>query len=205
MNFLDQLAEKPWLTAQESADELRASNGFSLTKPQIGLRIFLAVVTVLFSLFVVAYLDRMVLGDWRSLPDPSVLWLNTAVLVLSSVALQWARTSARRGQIEGMRIGLFAGGALALAFLIGQLWAWQQLVGLGYFAASNPANAFFYLVTAVHGVHMLGGLVALGRTVVKVTGEFELSQVRSSLELCAVYWHFLLVIWLVLFGLLLLT
>jgi cytochrome c oxidase subunit 3 len=172
---------------------------------KLGLRVFLAVVTVLFSLLVVAYADRMAAADWRSLPVPWLLWLNTVMLILSSVALQWAWGGARWGQIDVVWVGLLAGGVFAFAFLAGQLWAWQQLAAAGYFAATNPAVAFFYLITALHGLHLLGGLVAWGRTIAKVRGGCEVGQVRLSVELCAVYWHFLLLIWLVLFGLLLFT
>jgi len=163
------------------------------------------VVTVLFSLLIVVYADRMGLADWRPLPDPWLLWLNTAVLMASSAVFQWARVSLRRNQIDGVWFGLTTGGVLAFAFLTGQLLVWQQLVALGYFAATNPANAFFYLVTGLHGLHMLGGLVAWGRTTIKMRRGSELAQVRVSVELCAMYWHYLLVVWLALFGLLLLT
>ena len=104
--------------------------------------------------------------------------------------------------MDGVRAGLLAGGVFALAFLAGQLLAWRQLDAAGYFLATNPANAFFYLLTAVHGLHVLGGLVALGRDCRKVWRGFEVDQVRLSVELCAIYWHFLLVVWLVFFSLL---
>lgn len=206
MGFIDHLTEKPWLTEQDRAEDLHKRSSFSLPTPQVGLRVFLGVVTVLFSLFVVAYVDRMTLGtDWHPLPEPWVMWVNTAILVLSSVALQRAWVGAYRGRIDDVRVGLLAGGGFAFAFVVGQLLAWQQLVALGYFAATNPANAFFYLITAVHALHLMGGLVAWGRTTAKVRRGFEVAEVRVSVELCAVYWHFLLVVWLVLFGLLLLT
>ena len=80
--------------------------------------------------------------------------------------------------------------------------AWRQLDAAGYFLTANPAIAFFYLFTGVHGLHLLGGLVALGQTTDKVWRGFEVSQVRLSVELCTIYWHFLLVLWLVLFSLL---
>ena len=139
------------------------------------------------------------------MPEPWVLWLNTLALVLSSVALQRSLTGANRGRQDAVRIGLIAGGVFAIAFLAGQLIAWQRLVGLGYYAQTNPANAFFYVMTALHGLHLLGGLVALGRTADKVWRGYDVAQMRLSVELCAVYWHFLLAIWLVLFGLLLFT
>ena len=99
----------------------------------------------------------------------------------------------------------FAGGALAGVFLVGQLAAWQQMVGLGYFASSNPANAFFYLITGLHGLHLLGGLVAWGRTMSRLGRGDEIARLGASAELCAIYWHFLLAVWLVLFGLMLFT
>ena len=205
MSFIHHLTEKPWLQDQDTVIELYARRAFNLPTAKLGLRVFLGVITVVFSLTIVIYSDRMLVPDWRPLPEPWILWLNTALLILSSVGLQWARVAAGRGRLDGVRLGLLAGGAFAWAFLAGQLWAWQQLVALGYFAATNPANAFFYLVTALHAVHLLGGLVAWVRTGNKVRRGYEVAEVRLSVELCAVYWHFLLVIWLVLFGLLLLT
>ncbi len=205
MSFFRQLTEKPWVMAQGGVVELHAGRAFPLPVATLGLRVFLAVVTVLFSLIVIAYADRMTVADWRPLPEPWLLWPNTALLILSSVALQWASVGARRGQMDGVKTGLLVGGVSALAFLAGQLLAWQQMAGLGYFAATNPANAFFYLITGLHGLHLLGGLVAWGRTAAKVWRGYEAVQVRLSVELCAVYWHFLLVVWLVLFVLMLST
>ena len=137
-----------------------------------------------------------------------VLWAtgNTmAVPVISSIGLQWAWVSADKGDADGVKKGLYLGGVLAFAFLTGQLLVWQQLVVLGFYASSNPASAFFYLFTALHAVHLLGGLVAWGRTATKVKSGMDVAKVRGSFELCAVYWHFLLVIWIVIFGLLLFT
>lgn len=204
MSILRALMEKPWAT-EGVADDVHGFDLESLPTAKLGLRVFLVVATVVFSLTIVTYADRMLVADWRALPLPWVLWVNTALLVLSSVAFQWARVSADRGRIDDLRAGLFAAGILALAFLVGQLTAWQQLVDLGYFAASNPANAFFYLMTALHGLHLIGGLVAWAKTSAKLRRGVALNRLRLSVELCTTYWHFLLVIWLVLFGLLLLT
>lgn len=180
------------------------------TAAKLGLRLFMGVVTVLFSLLVLAYLSRSRLGDWQSLAgepwlplsNTKGLWLNTVMLMVSSVALQWARVAARRGDAGGTTMGLALGGFFAIAFLLGQLWVWQHLRGLGYFVASNPANSFFYLLTGLHGLHLVGGLVAWGRTAARMWRGAHAQQVRASVELCAVYWHFLLVVWLMLFGLL---
>ena len=102
--------------------------------------------------------------------------------------------------------GLYTVGFLAYSFLIGQLIVWYQLMNLGYFATSNVANAFFYLFTALHGLHLLGGLFFWGKTTSKfLQGNYKLSNIQHNIELCAIYWHFLLFVWLVLFGLMLFT
>ena len=195
------LAAKPWLEEGVAVD-FREESTSSLPPAKIGLGVFLAVVGSLFALFISAYSMRMTMVDWRALPVPRLLWFNTGVLVVSSVALHWAYLAARRNDIDGVIVGLCAGGASAVTFLVGQLLAWRELSAAGYFLASNPANSFFYLITAVHGLHLMGGLVALGRTTARVWRGVEMVQVRLSVELCAIYWHFLLLVWLVLLGLL---
>jgi cytochrome c oxidase subunit 3 len=205
VSLFHQLLEKPWVTPEGASGKLPGGHTFALPTATLGLRVFLAVATVLFSLSIVGYADRMTLGDWRPLPEPWLLWANTAMLVLCSVAFQWAVASARREEPEGVRLGLLAGGVFTFAFLVGQVLASQRMIALGYYAETNPANAFFYFLTGLHAAHLLGGLVAWARTSAKVRRGLEVERVRLSVELCAVYWHFLLVVWLVLFGLLLLT
>ena len=194
---------RPW--AERGAIEDVRGHTVSWPALTIALGVLLAVVTSLFALFISAYVMRMHVGDWSPLPEPRLLWLNTGVLIVTSGAIQWTRTAARGGRIDGVRVGLVVTGALTVAFLIGQLVVWRQLNDLGYFAATNPANAFFYLFTALHGLHLLGGLVAWVKTTAKVWRGVALPEVRLSVELCAVYWHYLLLVWLILFGLLLAT
>jgi cytochrome c oxidase subunit 3 len=195
------ITAKPWLEAGPIGD----TGASPLPAAKIGLGVFLAVVGSLFALLISAYSMRMEMGEWRPAPAPKLLWLNTGVLILSSGALHWAQVAARRGQMDAVRAGLLAGGVFALAFLAGQLLAWRQLDAAGYYLTTNPAAAFFYLITGVHGLHLLGGLMALGRTMDKAWGGVAVGEVRLSIELCAVYWHFLLLVWLVFFSLLLLT
>jgi cytochrome c oxidase subunit III len=200
------LTAKPWLE-EGPIGEFPGTGAMTLPPAKIGLGVFLAVAGCLFTLVISAYSIRQNLPDWRALPLPKLLWFNTGVLVLSSIALQWAHLSARRDDLEGVIVGLLAGGVSAVVFLVGQLLAWQQLRVAGYFVASNPANSFFYLITAVHGLHLTGGLVALGRTTARVwpgakMTQVKMAQMRLSVELCAIYWHFLLLVWLVLLGVL---
>jgi cytochrome c oxidase subunit 3 len=201
------LTAKPWETPG-SPEDLEAGSAVGLPPAKIGLWILLAVITSLFGLFISAYWMRMehAHGDWSPLAVPRLLWLNTALLILSSAGMQRARGAARRAQAERVRVALIAGGVLALAFLAGQLVAWRQLTASGHFMANSPAIAFFYLLTGVHGLHLLGGLFVWGKTVVRMAQPgVELLDVGLSVELCTVYWHYLLLVWLVLFALLLST
>jgi cytochrome c oxidase subunit 3 len=181
---------------------------------RIGLWVFLAVITSLFGLFFSAYFIRMGHGhgaghgisDWHSVSKPPILWFNTAMLVMSSAAMQMARRAVgfnQRGRVRGY---LFAGGTFALLFLAGQLVGWHQLRESGYGLTSGPAGAFFYVLTGVHGLHLLGGLGVWLKTMARMrTRAVELIEVRLSIELCTVYWHYLLLVWLVMFALLLST
>ena len=170
-----------------------------------GLWVFIGVVTMLFFLFSVAYLMRMAAGDWIVLPAPPwQLWCSTALLALTSLAWHLAaRGAAPAGQAarsaarplhapQEALVGLAC--LAALAFLAMQLWAWQAM-RVHYPAPANPSNSFFYLITGLHGVHVIGGLLAAGLVWLRAHGS-------GPIALCARYWHFLLLLWLAMFGLL---
>jgi cytochrome c oxidase subunit III len=195
---------KPWVE-QRPVKAVDGDGALRLPTIKVGLGVFLTVATSLFALLISAYHMRMMAADWTTLPLPRVLWLNTAVLILAGVAMQWTRSAAQWGQIDNVRIGLITAGVFTFSFLAGQLWAWQQLNASGYFVTNDPATAFFYLLTALHGLHLLGGMWVWGRTTAKVLRGVEVAKVRLSVELCTVYWHYLLLVWLVLFAVLLHT
>lgn len=172
----------------------------------IGLLALLAVVSSFFALILSAYALRMELGDWVPLSEPRLLWGNTVMLILASIVFQWTRNAAVGGQASRLAPGLIVTGLLTGAFVIGQLVAWQQLRASGQLITSNPANAFFYFLTAAHALHILGGMYVWGRATVKVVlGNGDDPTIPRSIELCTIYWHFLLLVWLILFGLLLST
>ncbi len=151
----------------------------------LGLWFFLATVTMLFAGFTSAMLVRRTAADWQPLPVPPLLWINTGVLAVSSLTMERARRQARA------RSGSVAATALlGLLFLVGQVAAWRQLVAQGLFLSSNPHSSFFYILTGAHGVHLLGGLFALGYLLAR----------RRGLNLCATYWHFLGALWIYLFA-----
>jgi cytochrome c oxidase subunit 3 len=208
------LSARSWEAGPVSAAELE---GPRWPAQRVGLWIFLAVITSLFGLFVSAYYMRLSghhgsgpAQDWASLSEPPVLWLNTLLLIAASVAMQAARKSVQGGSVAGSFKTLLLGGLLTLTFLGGQLYAWALVRNSGFFSPLNPAVAFFYLLTAVHGVHLLGGLYVWGRTLARMrkpdVEELDVRQsIKLSVELCSVYWHFLLLVWLGLFAVMLST
>jgi cytochrome c oxidase subunit 3 len=203
------LTAKPWETSAIPPEQMEVDSTAGPPPAKVGLWAFLAVITSLFGLFISAYWMRMNhvhgVSDWHPIIVPQQLWVNTVLLVLSSAAMQWARWAANHARPDHVRAGMLAGGLFAWAFLAGQLFAWHQLNRSGYLL-DNPAVAFFYLLTGVHGLHLLGGLFVWGKTVIAMARpRVELVDLHLSVELCTVYWHYLLLVWLVLFGLLLST
>ncbi len=195
------LAAKPWLEQGEAGD-LVGFDRSALPTAKIGLGVFLAVVGCLFSLFTSAYFMRMGLSDWQPLPLPRMLWPEHRP-VLSSDRIACRSISPRaKARPTHVRLGLATAGLTALAFLVGQLVAWRQLTEDGYLLSANPANSFFYLITGMHGLHILGGLIGLGRTTAGAWNGVRPQRLRLSVELCAMYWHFLLFVWLAIFALL---
>lgn len=190
------------LTARswEDPGETDAGAATAVAPARIGLWAFMAVATSLFALFVSAYVLRMHHGYWCHIELPRILWLNTALLVLGSVAFERARRAANGGRREAVQSALAVGGVLTLAFLAGQWLAWRELSPTMYFVLGSPATSFFHLLTAVHGLHVLGGLWVWGRTTARLAGGAEVIDVRLSVELCTMYWHFLLLVWVVLFA-----
>jgi cytochrome c oxidase subunit 3 len=210
--LIQRLKEKPW--TQQGVVPTSQETIYS-SAPKVGLWLFLAVVTSLFGLFASAYMMRLHdshgLTNWQPLDEPSVLWINTVILVLASGAMQIARNRADRDEFDGLRGYMLGAAALTVAFLVGQVLAWEQLHASGSYGPGNPAYAFFILLTAVHGLHLVGGLFVVARTTARVwRGMAKLnvvgrSRIRQSVQLCTVYWHWLLLIWLGLFALLLST
>jgi cytochrome c oxidase subunit 3 len=206
VKFLQTLMQKPWTADQIAIDNAEDGVAVALPPSKLGLRFFLGSITVLMSLFVIGYSDRMTLSDWHPVTEPWLLWINTGVIILSSVLMQTALVAIRGGRFDGVRTNFMLAGVCALVFLVGQIIACIQLINAGYFAADNPANAYFYLLTIAHGIHLSGGLVAWARVALRIRrGETDPRKLHESVDLCTVYWHYLLFVWLVFFTLLLFT
>lgn len=203
MGFFSRITEMSW-AEPGLPPESEPTAEFNTSATKVALIVFLAVVSSIFMLFFVAYIERMELFDWYPVEEPRVLWLNTFFLILGSMAMQRARKAAA-SESAPFKGALMAGGVLAIVFLIGQYMAWEELRAAGLYAASNPASAFFYLFTALHGAHLLGGLYVWARTVWRSWRGAERADIAMSVELCSVYWHYLLLLWLLLFALMLNT
>jgi cytochrome c oxidase subunit 3 len=204
MSLFRVLGEKGWQRTPQTADGLSAEVNQALGHPpqKTALMFFLAVVGVLFGLFITAYFIRMELEDWRPMPESQLLWVNTVLLFLGSVALQWTHSQLKHGREAGVKAGLLLGALLTLGFVYGQYAAWQDMRAAGYYMYNNPANSFFYVMTGIHALHIIGGLWVWMRAGYRVWTGTSPEKIRLSVELCAVYWHFLLLVWLVLFALL---
>ena len=204
MGLFKQLGEKPWINEPGAVVELRSAS-YRASNQKVALVCFLAIVGVLFSLVIAAYHMRLEplefaagqRSDWIPLPEPLLLWFNTIVLGIASIAFEAARRAAHRDDTGMAKLAFMAAGGSTLAFLVLQLVVWNQLTARGYYAHANPANAFFYLITGIHGVHLFGGLVAWARAMRRFSiTDVTPDRLRLGIELCALYWHFLLLVWL---------
>jgi len=211
MKLFGTLREKPWLH-----QTVVAGGATEMPEPdpqgpaRVALRFILGIVGILFFLFIITFLSRSQYPDfqalagppWQPFTDTSRLWFNTAVLACASIAMQLALVSARRGSLNAAVAAVSAAVFFTLGFLFAQYQLWLYLQGMGFYLNTHPADSYFYVLTAVHGLHLMGGLVVLAYVVFRVWYDGDPSSLGGPLQLCATYWHFLFGVWLVLFALL---
>ncbi len=161
-----------------------------------GMWMALVAIVMLFAAFTSALVVRKgISNDWARTELPRILWLNTALLMASSVTLELSRRSLAAGWGERFARWLYVTVGLGLAFLAGQLLAWRELASRGVYLATNPSSSFFYLLTGAHGVHLLGGLAALLYLVFRA-GRIALAlERRTAVDVTAIYWHFMDGLW----------
>jgi cytochrome c oxidase subunit 3 len=167
----------------------------------------MAAILMMFTALTSAYIVRSAsASDWQPLKMPRILLLSTMLILISSGTLETARRKLKVAAANSHRRWLLLTVALGLGFLASQLLAWQQLVRQGVYVSSNPHSSFFYLLTATHGVHLLGGLVALAylslRTRARQQNELAVVKRQGAADAVTLYWHFMDVLWLYLFVLL---
>ncbi|HEY6291913.1 MAG TPA: heme-copper oxidase subunit III [Terriglobia bacterium] len=192
---------------QGGGDDFGNWNPMGWTTPaaasRAGIYVGLASVSMLFaSLTGFFLLHRSVARNWVYTPLPSILYLNTLMLATSSVTLERARAALRSDRSRAFRGWLYITLGLGAAFLGGQVSAWHQLAAAGVYLAGNPSAAFFYSVTGAHGLHVAGGLTALGYLVLKARQiEWGLKR-RTVVDVTRIYWHFMGGLWVYLLALL---
>ncbi len=187
MNNLAAIRQDPGITAVS-----RNQDAFRST---IGVWIFLSTVTMLFAAFTSSYLIRKASADWQEIVPPPILWLNTLVLIGSSVSLVLAQRALLQSVLNTFRRHLVMSCLLGVGFLIGQVACWVHLTDQGIVLPTNPHSSFFFILTGLHGLHLFGGLVALVYATVKSrTADFV--RIGHVVRASALYWHFMAGLWL---------
>ncbi len=178
----------------------RRENG-SPNRYYTGMALGIVSILMFFMALASAFLVRRGNGVWIPVHIPTLMWINTVVLLASSATLEMARHRLSQGRLSVYRNLWLATTALGMGFLVGQVVAWRQLAGEGIYLASNPASSFFYIFTGAHALHLFGGLAAL---VYVAKRNFDQAQVTRSVaaEVTSFYWHFMDALWLFLLALL---
>jgi cytochrome c oxidase subunit 3 len=161
--------------------------------------LFLVSILMLFASQTSAYLVRRAEGNWLEFEMPKIFWYSTAVLLISSMAMQWAYFSAKKDQFKQLKIAISITFVLGLVFLWMQFEGWKQLVAMNVYFVGNPSGSFFYVFTGLHGFHIISGLIVL---LLALASSFRLKVHAKNLrriQICATYWHFLDILWLYLF------
>ena len=141
-------------------------------------------------------------GAWLQFELPQMFWVSTAIILISSVTMNWAVSSAKKDDFKQVRAGLLLTLLLGIAFGIAQVYGWTYLYSNGIVWAgtkSNASGSLMYLLTFLHLVHLFAGLINIGIVMRKAAKGKYSSQNMLGIKLCATYWHFLDGLWIYLF------
>lgn len=172
---------------------------------KFALWLFMVTVGMLFAAWTSAYLVKRADTGWAEIVLPWHFWLNTALIALSSVTMVVATRAARHNKAELVKVMMTLTAILGLSFLGGQLLAYGELVAMNqYFTGGNVSHSFMYVITGAHGLHVVSGVIVLVFTLVSALRNRVNASNMTGIEMCGTYWHFLGILWLYLFGFLLL-
>ncbi|HKZ02043.1 MAG TPA: cytochrome c oxidase subunit 3 [Pyrinomonadaceae bacterium] len=174
---------------------------------RLGMMVALAGMVMLFTSLTSAYIVRAAASnDWVTLPVPRMLWVSTALILISSATLEMARKALRHEAGAAYGSWLAVTSVLGLGFLVAQLVVWRELARQGLYISSNPHSSFFYLLTGTHGLHLAGGLLALIYLFVRFPnlrqGDRAVGRQIAAADAATLYWHFMDALWIFLFLLL---
>jgi cytochrome c oxidase subunit 3 len=161
----------------------------------MGLWILLTAIVMLFGGLSSAYIVLRGVPDWQNIAIPSLVWINTFVLIASSVTIEFSRAAIRANRAEKMKLWVAATGILGFVFLVGQLVVWRQLISAGVYLPSTLHSSFFYILTGLHGIHLVGGIIGLTWLHAQAFKNRLTSSSHEPLKLCATYWHFMDLLW----------
>ena len=177
-------------------------------KDRIGIWVALASILMLFMALTSALVVRQSPAlngghhDWIAIQIPPVLWINTVLLVISSLTMEFARRALARNDYDNLKRWIVLTTALGIAFLAGQVFAWRELSAQGIYVNSHPHSSFFYLLTSLHALHLLGGVMALAYVTANALRMRIGMRQRTAVGVAATYWHFMDALWVYLFVLL---
>jgi len=183
------------------ANKRRKPTPMSPRRYQTAIVLAMLSIVMFFMALAVTFLVRKMSSDWVPVHLPFMVWVNTIVILASSGTIELARRKQAEGDLQGFRTLWQVTTGLGVLFLIGQLIAWRQLVDKGFYVSTNPASSFFYIFTAAHGVHLLGGVGALCYVLFRNFEKTKLTQSVAA-EVTSYYWHFMDGLWLFLLALL---
>ena len=175
--------------------------GGGLGHYRLGMWVALASVTMMFTALTSAYIVRSGMSnDWRPLEMPPLVLLSTALILGGSFTIELAKRALRGGETARYRMMLFLTLILGLGFVASQLSAWRQLVARGIFVSSNPHSSFFYVLTGLHGIHILGGIIGLNYLLLRARRaaspqRAEVARQSAATGAVALYWHFMDGLW----------
>ena len=167
--------------------------------------LFIVSIIMLFAAFTSAYLVRKAEGNWVEFQMPSLFSYSTGVLILSSISMHYSLLAAKKDQFNALRMSISITFVLGLLFLVMQFYGWIQLVEMNVYFVGNPSGSFVYVLSGLHGLHLVSGLVVL---IFALVAAFRLkinAKQFTQIKICATYWHFLDVLWLYLFVFLLIN
>jgi cytochrome c oxidase subunit 3 len=196
------LTEKPWEKDQAAIDSYHQGRTFNISTQTSAVIVIFGVSTVLFSLIFMGYLYSVPQEqDTRFLLRPNLLWFNTLVLFFVTYYFSKITNDLKKNNPTRIKKNLILVGALSYLFLFGQTFFWFQLMKSGKFVSTNSYFSSFYFFTALHGLHLLGGLFFWGRVCSKTLKlkQEEIINQKKSIDALSLYWTFLLIVWLLFF------
>ena len=183
-----------------------AKKPLAMNPKKFAMWLFIVTVCMLFAAWTSAYIVKRAEAGWAEIVLPNQFYVNSVIIVISSFTMFWAQWSARRDNLEMTKLALSITTALGVSFLVGQWIAWGKLVALQeHFSGGNVSHSFLYVLTGIHGLHIVGGVVFLIIVLISTFRYKVHSKNMTQMELCSTFWHFLGVLWLYLFVFLLLN